>query len=446
MSYARYSGLSSPGASGGTGTVTSVGLSDGSTTPIYNISGSPVTTAGTLAFTFKTQTANIVLAGPSSGGAAQPTFRALVAADIPALSSLYANITLSNLSTTDVNSDLLPHLSSPSNLYSGVNLGSATLPWGGNSYISDLNTFELDFYDGQGNGNFGQYEASIIGNGLLTGGGNADLYLVSGSFTTTGNNVGLAFVTPQNDGSAANPSQSLRFETGTTTGAGSNSGGMSFTTGVASGTRGKLKFVDGSEGTAGNVWTSTDTGGTGHWASLPSGLTVGAIDGKSAVANGLQIVSNVLYAQSADATHPGMVNNTTQTLSGDKTLTGNTLIANNAGSKATIGGASSTAVHQLNGGMNVTTRTVTGDLTIDDTTTDYIIFCNFSAPQSLTLPSPTNGRLLHIKDISGTANTNTITMVRHASEKIEGLAASKVLQTNWGGWTFTSDGTDWFML
>lgn len=72
----------SPGVAGA-GTVSSVGLADGSATPIYNISGSPVTTAGTLTFTFKTQTANTVLAGPTSGGAAQPAFRALVAADVP---------------------------------------------------------------------------------------------------------------------------------------------------------------------------------------------------------------------------------------------------------------------------------------------------------------------------------------------------------------------------
>jgi hypothetical protein len=65
-------------------TVTSVGLSDGSTTPIYTISGSPVTTSGTLTFTFETQAANTVLAGPSLGVAAQPSFRALTTSDIPA--------------------------------------------------------------------------------------------------------------------------------------------------------------------------------------------------------------------------------------------------------------------------------------------------------------------------------------------------------------------------
>lgn len=68
------------------GTVTSVGLADGSTAPIYSSSNSPVTVSGTLTFTLIAQSANTVLAGPASGAAAQPTFRALVAADIQTIS------------------------------------------------------------------------------------------------------------------------------------------------------------------------------------------------------------------------------------------------------------------------------------------------------------------------------------------------------------------------
>jgi hypothetical protein len=64
------------------GTVQSVGLSLPS---IFTISNSPVTTSGTLTGTFTTQTANTIFAGPTTGGAATPTFRALVAADIPNL-------------------------------------------------------------------------------------------------------------------------------------------------------------------------------------------------------------------------------------------------------------------------------------------------------------------------------------------------------------------------
>lgn len=61
--------------------VTSVAL----TTPgIFSVSGSPVTSSGTLALTLTTQSPNTVFAGPSSGSGT-PTFRVLVAADIPAL-------------------------------------------------------------------------------------------------------------------------------------------------------------------------------------------------------------------------------------------------------------------------------------------------------------------------------------------------------------------------
>jgi hypothetical protein len=62
------------------GTVTSVGLSLPS---IFSVSGSPVTTTGTLTGTLATQTANTVFAGPVSGGAATPAFRALTPSDLP---------------------------------------------------------------------------------------------------------------------------------------------------------------------------------------------------------------------------------------------------------------------------------------------------------------------------------------------------------------------------
>jgi hypothetical protein len=67
---------------GGGGTVTSVGL----TAPTQlSVTGSPITGAGTLALAWVNQNANLVLAGPSSGAAGAPGFRALVAADIPSL-------------------------------------------------------------------------------------------------------------------------------------------------------------------------------------------------------------------------------------------------------------------------------------------------------------------------------------------------------------------------
>ena len=75
--------LSATGGGGGSGTVTSVGLS---LPNIFNVTNSPVTTTGTLTGALATQTANYVFAGPATGSAAVPTFRSLVASDIPALS------------------------------------------------------------------------------------------------------------------------------------------------------------------------------------------------------------------------------------------------------------------------------------------------------------------------------------------------------------------------
>lgn len=64
------------------GTVTSVGLALPAST--FSVTGSPVTGAGTLTGAFISQTQNTFLGAPN-GSAGVPSFRALVAADIPAL-------------------------------------------------------------------------------------------------------------------------------------------------------------------------------------------------------------------------------------------------------------------------------------------------------------------------------------------------------------------------
>jgi len=72
----------------GLGTVTSVAL----TAPSFiSVSGSPITTAGTIALSLASQTANQVFAAPN-GSNGTPTFRSLVAADIPSLTSTYLGL------------------------------------------------------------------------------------------------------------------------------------------------------------------------------------------------------------------------------------------------------------------------------------------------------------------------------------------------------------------
>jgi hypothetical protein len=117
----------------GSGTVTSVSFSDASTSPIFNISGSPVTSSGTLTETLATQTANKVFAGPTTGAAAQPTFRSLVGADLPnpsastlggveSLASVSHNF-LTSISTSGVPTQAQPNFTDIS--------GTATVSQGG---------------------------------------------------------------------------------------------------------------------------------------------------------------------------------------------------------------------------------------------------------------------------------------------------------------------------
>jgi len=69
---------------GGGGGVTSVGVS--APTSEFDITGSPVTSSGTIAIAWDNQTTNKVLAAPN-GSTGQPSFRALAAADIPSLTA-----------------------------------------------------------------------------------------------------------------------------------------------------------------------------------------------------------------------------------------------------------------------------------------------------------------------------------------------------------------------
>lgn len=83
-------GSGSGSSGGGSGSVTSVGLTMPS---IFDVSGNPITSSGTLAVSFASQSQNLVLASPN-GSSGTPSFRALVASDIPALS--YGDALVSN--------------------------------------------------------------------------------------------------------------------------------------------------------------------------------------------------------------------------------------------------------------------------------------------------------------------------------------------------------------
>ncbi len=82
--FGQTSIVVAPGSGGGgTGTVTSVGISGPAE---MSVTGSPITTSGSITLNWQTQTASLVFAAPLAGGT--PTFRLLTAADIPSLAPI----------------------------------------------------------------------------------------------------------------------------------------------------------------------------------------------------------------------------------------------------------------------------------------------------------------------------------------------------------------------
>lgn len=163
------------------GTVTSVGLA--LPVSVFIVSGSPVTTSGTLTGTFITQTANTVFAGPTGGAAATPAFRALVAADLPAgtgtVTSIAGGVGITNtpepITTTgtvdlDINSLTTETLLAAGDLFPFQDVSVSTAPAGQRKVaLSDLKIALFDdfrFYGWSQYGSSGTTATAVIDVGL----------------------------------------------------------------------------------------------------------------------------------------------------------------------------------------------------------------------------------------------------------------------------------------
>lgn len=120
-------------AGGGSGSVTSIGM----TVPAeLVVAPASITTSGTFAITKATETANTVWAGPTSGGAVVPTFRALVTADMPAgtgtVTSVAHTLTVPAIFSSSVTGSPLTTSGTIADTVSLVNQ-NANLVWAGPS-------------------------------------------------------------------------------------------------------------------------------------------------------------------------------------------------------------------------------------------------------------------------------------------------------------------------
>jgi hypothetical protein len=93
----------------------------------FSVAGSPATGAGTLTVTRAVQSANLVMAGPSSGAAAVPGYRALVAADIPALPESAITSLVSDLASKGTVSSVQIAVPADQSVSGGPITGSGTI-------------------------------------------------------------------------------------------------------------------------------------------------------------------------------------------------------------------------------------------------------------------------------------------------------------------------------
>lgn len=112
--------------------------------------------------------------------------------------------------------------------------------------------------------------------------------------------------------------------------------------------------------------------GSGMWLPLgsPSAvLSIGAIDSQAPGANGATLNIDALIMQSASATFPGLVNNTTQTFSGNKTFTGTIAASNLSGTNTgdvTIGTANGLSIVGQVLSLGLSSTSTTGALSSTD--------------------------------------------------------------------------------
>lgn len=402
-----------------TGTVTSVGLS---LPPDWAVTGAPITTSGVLTATRVNQNANVVLAGPASGPQAPPSYRTLVATDLPVFASsgsAHAAGAVPDPGSTPGSARFLREdatwaLPSGGGVVSSVALALPSQFVVGGSPVTSSGTLSAGWISQGSNQVFAGPASGTTGSPTFRALVGADLPVFgpSGPVHAPG-----AVPDP---GSTAGTTRFLREDAtwaappGGTTGV--TSVGLSLPAGLN---------VSGSpvttSGTISATWTVQNpnrfhAGPPSGSAATPTWRTIAAADLPVFVASGPS------HAPGA-VPDPGPTAGTTHFLREDGTW-----------SLPPSGASSST--------LNVTTPT---GYPYTCTATDVLVLVDTTQARTILLPNGTSagvGRFYQIKDATGSAFTNNTTVTVAGGGTIDG-ASSAVIANNFGEAEFVSDGTNW---
>lgn len=251
----------------GGGSVTSVALSVPS---IFSVSGSPITSSGTLTASLNTQTANTFFAGPSAGGAVAPAFRNIVTADVPVLnqnttgtaSNVTGIVAIANggsgqsTANTALNA-FLPSQATHAGEFLTTDGVNTSWVAGGSSPTGDPNT--LSYFDGAGNLSDNTSAKFIETSNSMAFG----IETTSGSITSVGNGA-LAY------GSADGASSSIQAN---------NDGALAHGQSINGGTLSSTSFGSSVAGQADGASSSLQSSGIGS-------LTLGYVTAAGVINSG----------------------------------------------------------------------------------------------------------------------------------------------------------------
>jgi hypothetical protein len=144
------------------------------------------------------------------------------------------------------------------------------------------------------------------------------------------------------------------------------------------------------------------------------------------------------------ATGPGAAAATLATVNSNVGSFTNASITVNAKGLVTAASSGSASGGGIGGGGFVNVTTTYNATSADN---NKILLSTTTAPYTITLPPHAANQIITVKDISGQASTNNLTIARNGGTgNIEGFAGSKLLQADFGSMTFFDDGTNWWII
>jgi hypothetical protein len=267
---------------------------------------------------------------------------------------------------------------------------------------------------------------STNGNVQLQVGATTNLTLTSGSLAWA-SSITNPVINQANVTTASATGQTLTLQAQNATGTTSIGGNLSLAAGTGTTNPGSILFTSGANywNISANSFVATTT------ATGPNAPIIGQ---NAVMTNSATGATFTLQAQNASGT---------TSIGGNLALTSGTGTSTDGYTLLQVGGTTSISLGP--NGIKFPTATKTSAYTINSGgTPDYIILCNQSTAITITLPVPAAGAVYIIKDISGNAATHNITIARHGSESIDGVAASFVIASDYGGIGLMSDGQNWF--